>query len=371
MTPRRILVDARLPWGSGIGRYVRNIVPRVAAHMAETQFTLLVSPDDVGQATVAVADCANVAITATPIGPFSLTEQIKLPALGREHDLAWFTSYWVPLGWRGRFVVTVHDIMHRDPRFPASPLKRFAAARTFDKVRRDAAHVIFVSRFTRREFEARVGTPRQGSVVHHGIDHVVCDLSVSTGDLPRSRFGLIVSAIKEHKNLAIALEAWERAGLPDWTLVIATPGDALRSSVDLNAQIARMTNVRVLRGITDAELYALYAEAGFVLVPSRYEGFGFPLLEAMRMGAPVVSSTADALVEVAAGALLPFVAAADREGWEQAIRRMGECCGPSDGWQTQVDRHNLEVASRYTWDRAAGQTAGILASVLQNGKGDA
>jgi glycosyltransferase involved in cell wall biosynthesis len=262
--------------------------------------------------------------------------------------------------------------MHRDPRFPASPIKRFAAARTFEKLRRDAAHIIFVSRFTAREFEARIGTPQQGDVVHHGIDHVAySDVSASTGDQARSRFAFIVSATKEHKNLAIALDAWERAALPDWQLVIATPGDALRSSVDLSAQMERIADVRVLRGITDAELYKLYAQAGFVLVPSRYEGFGFPLLESMRMGAPVVSSTAEALVEVAAGALIPFVAAADRDGWVQAIRRMGERCGPSDAWQTQLDRHNVKVASHYTWDRAATQTAGILDDVLQKGRGAA
>lgn len=355
----RILVDARLPWGSGIGRYVRNIVPLVAKHMSHKHFTLLVAPGDIERAEDAIANCANITVLATTIKPFSLGEQTGLAALADDHELTWFTNYWVPLRWRGRFVATVHDLIHLDPRFPASVVKRFAASRTFAKVRRDAEHVIFVSRFSARVFTADIGMPRASSVVHHGIDHAGIGIRGNTAS-ERSRIALVVAAAKEHKNLPLMLEAWKQADLTDWQLAIVTPNDDLRSSIDLVEQAGRIGNVQIHRGISDDALSALYANAGFALVPSRYEGFGLPLLEAMRAGTPVVSSTADALVEVASGALIPFVDPDDREGWVQAICDMASKCGPTNEWQQGISRHNRVIADSFTWSKAAILTAGIL-----------
>ncbi|MBJ6123330.1 glycosyltransferase family 4 protein [Sphingomonas mollis] len=362
----RILVDARLPWGSGIGRYVRNIVPSVAARMPSVSFTLLISPVDAERANILAADWSNVTVKATPIGSFSLGEQTKLPGLAREYDLTWFTNYWVPLRWSGRFVTTVHDLIHLEPSFPASAMKRIAAARTFGKVRRDAAHIIFDSRFSARVFEKAVGTPRKSSVVHLGIDHVGAPPVMASGH-KRGKTALAVAAAKKHKNLPLLLDAWREANLKDWQLTLVTPSDDLRSSIDLTEQAERIANVHILRGISDTDLDALYASAGFVLVPSRYEGFGLPLLEAMRAGAPVISSTAPSLVEVASGALIPFVDPDDREGWIQAIRTMAIGCETAGDWQNAVSARNRVIAEGFTWDKAGAHTADILNSALAGG----
>lgn len=361
----RILVDARLPWGSGIGRYVRNIVPPVAVRMPSARFTLLVSPGDAARANALAAAGTGIEVRTTTIRPFSLREQTALPVLARDHDLTWFTNYWVPLRWRGRFVATVHDLIHLDPRFPVSRAKRYAAARTFAKVARDAAHIVFVSRFSARVFAAEIGTPHAGSVVHHGIDHA--DIASPAPDRTRDKIALVVAAAKEHKNLPLLLDAWAEAAPDGWQLVVVTPADDLRSSIDLTPHAgegAGRSTVRILRGITDAELGDLYATAGFALVPSRYEGFGLPLLEAMRAGMPVVSSTADALVEVASGALIPFVDPDDREGWIQAIRAIAAACETDGELQRAVAARNRTIAEGFTWDRAGARTAEILSRVL-------
>lgn len=353
-----ILVDARLPWGSGIGRYVRNILPPVAARLPVARFTLTVAPGDAARAAEAMRECANITVEASPIRPFSLAEQLRLPLRARGHDLTWFTNYWVPLAWPGRFVATVHDLIHLDPDFPASRLRRFLAARTFAKVRRDAAHVIFVSDFTARRFAERIGAPRAGTTIHHGIDHDGA-LMADPGT-PRERFALVVAAAKAHKNLAMLLDAWTRAALPDWRLVLVTPADDVRSSIDL----AATPNLTVRRGIDDAELTRLYATAGFVIVPSRHEGFGLPLLEAMRAGAPVLSSTAPALVEVAGRVPLPFVPPDNRDAWIAALRTMAAECAPATPARAAIAAQGAAHARRFTWTRAADATARMLERAL-------
>ncbi len=361
MKATSVLIDARLPWGSGIGRYVRNIVPVITSRLPEITFTILVMPQDGDLARTIVASHGNCLVLETAIRPFSLAEQTQLPSLAQDYDLTWFTNYWVPMRWAGRFVVTVHDLIHLDARFPASSIKRFAARQTFGKIGRDAEHVVFVSRFSQRVFEEQVGTPKAATVVHHGIDHLA---TTDTGQSDRKPFALMVAAAKEHKNLDMLVRAWTRARIEGWELTLVTPADDLRSSIRLEDHC----NLNVRRGIADAELAHLYATAGFVVVPSRYEGFGLPLLEAMRAGAPVISSTADALVEVAAGALIPFVHPNDHDGWVGALRDMAGRCGPSTPWQAELSRHNREIADSFTWRQSAKATANIIASAL-NGVG--
>lgn len=368
MTSRRILIDARLPWGSGIGRYVQNIVPRVAALMEDTGFTMLVAPEDAAFARGVLGAASNVSISPVTIRPFSIAEQTVFPRLGKQHDLTWFTNYWVPLRWSGDFVTTVHDLIHLDRRFPASFARRMAARLTFSKVRRSAAHIVFVSRFTGRTFEQLVGRPAQATVIHHGIDHNGSAKADGAEDRSRSKVALVVAAAKEHKNLPLLLSAWRRADLTDWRLLIITPGDDLRSSIDLSGQLTANPGIEIRSKVSDAELAAAYADAGMVLVPSRYEGFGLPLLEAMAAGAPVISSTAEALVEVSSGATMPFASADDEDGWVTAIRRLSASCGPSDRWQEDVCARNRSIAQGFTWTKAAEATAGVLAATLRNGR---
>lgn len=150
----KLLIDARVGWGHGIGRVVANAVPRCAALRPDWRFDVVVERSDVVRAERAFAGVPNVRVAPSDVRPFSLREQTALSGHLDGHDLTWFTNYWVPLAWRGRFVATVHDMLHLVPELlPASRLNRALARRTFHKLRRDAAAVMFDSRFTQREFE--------------------------------------------------------------------------------------------------------------------------------------------------------------------------------------------------------------------------
>ncbi len=355
----KLLVDARTGWGHGIGRVIVNTIPRVARSRPAWQVDVLVLPKDVATARDAFGDVANVVVVVCDVEPFSLGEQTRLSRYARGYTLTWFTNYWVPLGWTGAFVVTVHDMLHLIPELlPASVPNRMLSRRTFAKIRRDARAIMFVSRFTEDAFARLVGQPRHGVTVQLGGDHLTYGPLVPIRE--RSRRLLVVAAAKRHKNFDLLFAAWQAARIPPhWTLTIISPGSMMRSSIDLDT-MGQDARVDVQRGVSNEALAALYADSAVLLMPSLYEGFGLPLLEGMLAGALCVSSNAGAMVEVAEGSFVQFVNGTDQLGWTRAIESV---CALIDSGKidTQaISDHNIACARRFRWDATAdGVTAAI------------
>lgn len=355
----KLLVDARVGWGHGIGRVVSNVVPRMAGLRPDWQIDVLVGPADVPLAEETFARTGNLSVLPCAIEPFTMAEQTSLERHARGYDLTWFTNYWVPLTWRGRFVATVHDMLHLIPEyFPSSATKRVLARQTFHKLRRNADAIVFVSRFTQRAFGDMIGTPRRGEVVHLGGDHL--HYNVKPIDV-RKRQLLVVAASKRHKNFAMLLQAWQAANVADhWQLVIISPGSQLRSSVDVADAAARIKQTRILRDVSNDELSDLYADSTILLMPSLYEGFGLPLLEGLLAGALCISSNAGAMVEVGEGSFIQFVNGTDTAGWVASIENACASIDRGDPAIAQVVAHNVEQARRLRWADSAAAIVRVL-----------
>lgn len=362
----RLLVDARIGWGHGIGRVVGNTVPLIAQAHPDWRIDALVEPANVAVAEAAFAPAGNIAVIPCSVRAFSLAEQVRLQAYASGHDLTWFTNYWVPLGWRTPFVATVHDMLHLTPAFfPASVPKRQLSRRTFIKVRRDARAVMFVSRFTEHAFARMIGLPRVARTIPLGGDHLGYPTPMPVRH--RTRRLVVVAASKAHKNFPLLLDAWAQARVPDdWVLTIVSPDDAaFRSSIDLSALAHGAGRVEVRRGISNAELAALYGDSAILLMPSLYEGFGLPLLEGLLAGALCISSSAGAMVEVAGGAFVQFVNGFDRPGWTAAIE---QTCAMIDHSGIDLDAltaHNAAIAGRFRWNVTAREIAAVLEAAVR------
>lgn len=362
----KVLVDARLGWGSGIGRFAANTIPRVARSLPGIQFVAQVLPGDHEFASRKLAGPANLSVVPVDIEPFSLREQFALSGLAKGYDFTWFTNYWVPLNFSGRYIATVHDLLHLDTQlFPASPVKRALARQTFAKLRRSAAALTFVSRFSEREFTSRFGRGPELCVHHNGIDHNGWEPFDPDRPPAKSKRLLTVGASKYHKNFQTLLDAWRQAQVGDhWTLTIISPDAKQRSSIDLQAvaEGAGRTDIRL--GVTDAELRALYADTQIMLTPSLYEGFGLPFLEAMQAGAFCISSTADSMVEIGEGAFAYYVNPRDVAGWVKAIERSCAMFDRGDFDFAPLQRHNMRHAMEYSWQRTADIIADTLGRII-------
>lgn len=362
----RVLVDARLGWGSGIGRYIANTVPIVARLRPDIDFVAQVTPADEAQAASAFSGAANLTLRTVSIEPFSIGEQASLSSLSKGFDLTWFTNYWVPLNFTGRYCATVHDLLHlRADIFPASPVKRALAVQTFRKLARSASALSFGSRFSQREFEARFGAPRASAVHYYGIDHEDWPLFDPENPPRKSRRLLAVGATKLHKNFDILLEAWNQARVdPDWTLTIISPDAKLRSSIDLQGVAEGSGRVDIRQGVSNEELRRLYADTRIMLTPSLYEGFGLPFMEGMQAGAFCVTSTAESMVEIGEGAFAYFVNPRDLPGWIKAIEQSCRMFDQDGFDYSALQRHNMRHAAQFSWARVADTTAGLLGGLV-------
>jgi glycosyltransferase involved in cell wall biosynthesis len=238
---------------------------------------------------------------------YSLRAQVEWPALRRAHaDATWVWFHWDVPWWNVPrcSVVYVHDLIYLGD---ANPLKRWVARRWIDHALHAAGRVVTVSQAT------AVRLPREAVVIPNGVS------GDFAGAWTPQDYVLTVGEDRPHKNLALVekLEVpWKRAD-----------------------------------GVSDTDLNALYAGARAVLVPSREEGFGLPVLEAFARGVPVVASDIAALRE-ASGGLATLVPVDDVDAWRHAVRQVWNEPGDAAGRRAW--------AAQFTWERSAGKLRNVI-----------
>lgn len=279
-------------------------------------------------------------------------------ALRRERpDVTFIPGHVLPVRLGLKSVVTIHDVGHRhDPRSYSRAARWYLEATTRYAARR-ANRLIAVSQSTADDLTRLYGVPGgRIAVVHSGIDARMRpqDPSRVAEVLRRLKIGgayfLYVGRNHPRKNLTMLRRAFDEArrrGL-EAELVMAGPGHDSSSA----------GSAIVLPYVPADDLPALYAGAIALTLPSRFEGFGFPALEAMACGTAVIASTAGALPEIVgtAGILL---SPDDAGAWSQA---MLELAGDS-ALQRRLIAAGSARSAKFSWSNAAGKTWRVLDAV--------
>jgi glycosyltransferase involved in cell wall biosynthesis len=263
-----------------------------------------------------------------------------LPAQARRArlDVLHCTTFRAPLRSPVPTVVTVHDlaILRHPELFTA--WTRLYARTLLRPVIRAAARVIAVSEFTKREVVELAGVPEERVRV---VANATSDVFAADGPAAGGDYVLAVGTLEPRKNLARLVDAAQRLGVE--LRVVGAPG---WGGVEVGGN-----GVRWLGEVPDEELAALYRGASVFCYPSLYEGFGIPVLEAMRCGAPVVTSAGTVMEEVADGAaelVDPLDPASIAAGIERALGRREELAAAG-----------RDRAQRFTWAAAAEATLAV------------
>lgn len=307
---RRLTVDLRMYRHSGIGRYLRNLVPLLLPRINANRVRVLGQREIIGEEDWLHDPRVELVEEAATI--YSVAEQtMALRGAYRETDLLWVPHYNAPLVYGGRMLVTIHDVAPLAmPEILGSSLKRSYAKLLIERSVKQSTSILCVSKFTADELAHRLGVPTgKTTVTHLGLDanwpHTA-PKHVEADGLP---YLLYVGNVKPNKNLSLLLRAFDKvmSSVP-YRLVLAgrIRGFGTNDEAVVRQAEAMGKRVRFAGEVSDTDLTQLYAGATAFVLPSLYEGFGLPLLEAMRLGCPVLCSTAGSLPEVAAEAALYF-----------------------------------------------------------------
>lgn len=250
-------------------------------------------------------------------------------------------------------VVTIHDLNFLVERASYDRAYATYARHMFHASVCRAAAITTVSEYSRGQIADRLRVdPMRIKVVYPGLEEVRSG-GQSVAPLPRP-YALYVGATEPHKDVPALLEAWR--DLADLDLDLAIVGQPGRDHERVVAGArAAGGRVHVVGRVSQDALEVWYAHARVFIFPSRTEGFGYPPLEAMQRGIPVVACGSASLPEVLGQAALYHQPGASAEIAAQVRRILEDATLTS-----RLVEAGREVSSRYTWSRAAATMARIL-----------
>jgi glycosyltransferase involved in cell wall biosynthesis len=247
----------------------------------------------------------------------------------------------IPPGCPCPAILTVQDLSFERDASLMSRADRLVFRAAVPRSARRAARVLAISERTKRDLVSLYGIPPERVVV----TPLAVDPAFSPGDAAGDSYLLFVGAIQERKNPLAAARAARELGR---RLVVVGPEKDERLAAELRALGAE------LRGyVPKEELAELYRGAACLVFPSRYEGFGLPVLEAMASGTPVVAAPDAALRETAGDAAV----FAEPDAFAGGVRR---ALAERDG----LAAAGLERARAFSWAETARRTAEVYREVL-------
>ncbi len=284
---------------SGLGRYTRELVVRLTALPSDVRYIVFVRSKEEAWLKDLRSD---VEILAADVPHYSLKEHTALPSLLKraKADLLFSPHFNIPFFCPVPFVVTIHDlILHRFPN-DASLLKQAAYKILMARAVKKAKRIIAISDFAKAELDDAYGKriAKKVTVIKEGVSDLYRPASEHEQSLIREQYQLTrpyilyVGNAKQHKNVALLLKAFERAGETGHDLVLVTGGKEADA-------LTLPPHVRRLENVSDTDLPALYSAADAFFTATLYEGFCLPVAEALACGCPVVATDLPVLREIA------------------------------------------------------------------------
>jgi glycosyltransferase involved in cell wall biosynthesis len=332
---------------TGDETYMANLL-RELAPLADRERLAAVTrrPDLVPNGIEAVDLPAGSQVLRMAVGFPRVLRRLR-PALGH-------FNYVIPPGYRGPAVLTVHDLsFERDPAL-MGPRDRFFFRTFVPRSARRADRVLAVSESTKHDLAERYGIAEDRiAVTPNAVDPVFRP----NGKSPeRAPYALFVGGIQPRKDPLAAVEA---LALLNGELNLVVVGAEKRGGDEFRSAVKRLgleERVELAGHVDREELAALYRGAACLVFPSRHEGFGLPVLEAMASGTPVVAASVGAVPEVAGGAAilvepgdLPAIAA----GIESALAD-----------RERLVAAGLERVRSFSWTETARRTLAVYRELL-------
>lgn len=296
---------------------------------------------------------------------------MELPRLGRSYaSKLLHVSYNAPPLSRLPFVVSVHDVSFRHYPEYFSPRTRLLLSTLLPYSMRRAKHIITLSEASKRDIiQFYPYTYDKLSVIPLAAGLIAStqpDPVVAARYTDKRGFILAVGTVQPRKNIARLIHAYvelRNQNVTEARLIIVGRSAWQHSTIQQIALSSRYADDIIFTGyLADAEVASLYQACKVFVYPSLYEGFGLPVLEAMQLGAPVITSNISSLPEVAGDAAIlidPYSVLDIRTGLQEVLT--------NDIVREDLRRRGKQRAARFSWERTAHETLTVYYQALAIG----
>lgn len=359
-----IAIDLRMLHASGIGTVIQNLVPLVISLYSNIKFYLLGKRRDIELFSWAYNE--NTEIINCNSSIYTVSEQIELfRKIPKNISLFWSPHYNIPIFYSGKLLVTVHDVFHiAMPEYIDGLHRRLYARGMFVALKHKANKIICDSQFTSNELMRLTGIDSSKiRVIYPGVDAMW--FSIQKKARPHLKpYLLFVGNVKPHKNLVRLVEAYEilMEKIPhDLVIVGKKEGFITEDKVVQEKALKLNHRIHFTGYVTDNLLRQYFMHADTLVLPSLYEGFGLPALEAMACGCPVVASNAASLPEVCGDAAY-YVAPDNIESITDGIYKVIT----DETLRKSLSEKGFERAKLFNWEKSAKEHLKVFEDVLNS-----
>lgn len=350
---------------SGIGRYIRNLINHLQLIDKKNEYLILHLKDDFDK--LEYKD--NFYKILADFRWYGASEQIKLPGLLKslKPDLVHFPHFNVPVFYKGKFVVTIHDLIHQHFSMQRATtrgpliykLKQLGYKKVFQNALNKSQKILVPSDFVKKQLINDYQVTSQKIIVTpEAVDDKLCKIkAVKRVDPP---YIFYVGNAHPHKNVEGLIRAFRELKLKYAELSLVLSGNDHYFWQKIKSEF-QQEGIIFTGHISDEELVGLYKNAKCFVMPSLEEGFGIPLLEAMACGCPVVSSNAGSLPEVGGDAALYF----DPKESSDMIKKISQVLD-NEKLRQQLIQKGLNKYKQFSWQKLAKETLEVYENCISS-----
>ncbi len=352
----KIGIDARFvgPQGTGLGQYTEKLILNLEKIDQKNEYKIFLTSTNWQYLNLKNSNFNKV---LADVPWYSFKEQIKMPGIYREHnlDLLHIPHFNVPILYRNKFIVTIHDLIHhnfsQESATTKNPivykLKRTAYKITIKNAVKKASGIIVPSNFVKAEVVSTFKIPQSKITVTYEAAEEEYFQAKSTRD---GRYLLYVGNLYPHKNLEVVLNALE--DIRDLKLVIVCPRNVFFKRINKSIKEKKLEDKVFIHDFQNTQnLVKLFERATAYIVPSLSEGFGIPGLNAMAAKIPTIASDIPPLREIYQTAALYF----DPNNQQDLVNKINEL-SKNKTLQKKLINQGSQVAKKYSWKNMAEKT---------------
>lgn len=354
----KIVIDGRMINESGIGRYIKNLITHLQTLDHKNEYLILHLKEDFQK----LEYSKNFHKILANFRWYGVNEQVRLLKVLKElkPDLVHFPHFNIPFFYSGKFIVTIHDLIHQHFSMQRATthgsvvykLKQFGYKKVFKKALTSSAKILVPSNFVKEQLITSWNVESQKiTVTYEAVDEKILNLSrkILKKDTKKPYIFYVGNA-HPHKNVEGLIKVFKdlKGKYSNLQLVLSGSDHYFWQTIKKEYQDK---DIIYTGQISDEQLTASYKNAICFVMPSFEEGFGIPILEAMACSCPVVSSNAGSLPEIGGDACLYFNPGETKDMYEKI-----EMVLQSDKLKKDLISKGAARVKGFSWKRLSEQT---------------